>query len=204
MRFLVKSLITVGLALGLSASASATVTVTLTQVGGTYSSVAGAVASDTLVLDIVVTLAGGDAVTSVDPAFNFSSVGGFVSGTEAAFNFVGGVLLTPIGVPGADIGILGSGAVGGWEATTLAATGAPGPATFSLGTATFHLNGAAGSISFAIGGGGETVIGGPNFANITGTSTLNGFVINGAVPEPTTVAMLGMGLLGLAVSGRRR
>ena len=203
MRKLYAILIAVGLALAVGSQASA-VSITLSQAGGTYAG-EGTVPSpsDTLILDINVTLDAGDAVTGVFAAFDLNNCGGcsFTGGTEEAFSFVGGVLLTPIGAPGADIGPgVAAGTIKGWEAQTLTVTGAPGPASFTLGTASFHLNGAG---TIQIGGAsvptGDTIIGGANFVDITAMSTLGNFV----VPEPTTFAMLGLGLAGLAWAGRR-
>ena len=39
------------------------------------------------------------------------------------------------------------------------------------------------------------------FFGITGTQSLGNYTV---IPEPTTAALMGLGLLGLAVSGRRR
>jgi len=203
MRKLYAVLIAVGLAFAVAGQASA-VSVTLSQVGGTYAGPVGS-PSDTLVLSIDVTLAGGEAVTGVFAALDLNACGGcsFLGGTEQAFNFVGGVLLTPIGAPGGDIGPgVAPGTIKGWENQTLTVTGAPGPATFSIGTASFHLSGS-GTIS--VGGAsvatGDTIIGGANFVDITGTSTLGSFAY--VIPEPTTFALLGLGLAGLAWAGRR-
>jgi len=196
MRTLAKILIAVGLALAVSSTASATISITLTQTGGTYDGVS-VTPSDTLVLAISVEMQAGDALTGVFAELVYGGVGGFNSGTEQPFNFINAVLLTPIGTPGADIVDTPGVKVIGWEATTLATTGAPGPATFLIGTATFHLNGSGGVISV----GANSIVGGANFVDITGSSNLGTFSI---VPEPTTASLIGLGLLGLTVAGRNR
>jgi len=205
----------VGLAMAVGSQANA-ISIDLVQIGGTYAGEGSVpVPSDTLVLDIRVLLGAGESLTGAFVTLDLEGAQGwmgllpgcggcsFTGGTEAAFNNIGGVLLTPIGTPGADIG---PGAVGGtikgWEATTLTTAGAPGPASFSIGSASFHLNGS-GTIrvapEFIFGTSTGTVIGGANFVNITGSSSLDTFFI----PEPTTAVLLGMGLAGLAMATRR-
>ncbi len=189
MRILNRIVLTVGLALTVASQAGA-VTISLVQIGGTYDGIS-AVAGDTLTLEIEVTLGPADAVTLVDPAITFGAEvaaalpGGGPFGAcpsalacEASFNFVNGVLLAPIGAAGADIGIAAAGQLDGWEGQTLNPAGAPGPATFSLGQATFTLSGASGTIAVgAVGLPFGTVIGGAGFVDITGVSTLGSFTV---------------------------
>jgi hypothetical protein len=47
------------------------------------------------------------------------------------------------------------------------------------------------------------VIGDGTFVDIAGVSNLGTFTVT-AIPEPTTASLLGLGLLGLTVAGRRR
>ena len=212
MRTLTKLLLMVGLALTMSTSAGAVVSITLTQVGGTYSATAGAVAGDTLVLDIGYSLGPGDMVTAVDPGLVFNgSVTSFNVGgsTETGFAAYGGgaIALNPI-VQTTDIGLnpLDLSQADGWEKTTLTAGGTGTPCVFgacsSLGTAAFVLSGSSGVVSVGnVGLGGGTVIGDGTFMDIAGISNLGTFTI---VPEPTTASLLGLGLLGLTIAGRRR
>jgi hypothetical protein len=196
----------VGLALTMSTSAGAVVSIGLVQVGGTYDGVS-ANAGDTLVLNITYGLQPGDAVTLVDPALVWNgSVTSFTGGTETAFAAwsAGGVALNPIAT--GDIGLVTPQQADGWEKATTLGGGATSPCVFgactSLGTASFVLSGNSGVISVgAVGLPFGTVIGDGAFQDITLLSNLGSFTI---IPEPTTASLLGLGLLGLTVAGRRR
>lgn len=158
-------------------------------------------ASDSVTFTIQATLEASDAVTGIFVTID-SSGASFVSGTEQAFNFVNGVLLTPIGAPGSDIGPIldNPNRIGGFEAQTLSASGAPGPATFTIGSATYHIGGAFSlTMDTSIGDPGGTVVGGVDFADIS-----NDVAWGNIVPEPTTAGLLSLGLFGLVLSGRRR
>jgi hypothetical protein len=199
----------VGLALTMSTSAGAVVSITLTQVGGTYDG-ASANAGDTLVLDIGYSWDQGvDAVTLVDPALVFN---GAVSSFDAAGSTEtavalwngGGISFAPLST--GDIGLAAAGQADGWEKATILAGGATSACIFgacsSLGTASFVLSGTSGVISVgAVGLPFGTRIGDGAFQDITAVSNLGTFTI---VPEPTTASLLGLGLLGLTIAGRRR
>ena len=211
MRTLTKLLLMVGLALTMSTSAQAIISVSLVQVGGTY--VAGAAtAGDTLVLDIQYNITGASATTLIDPGLVFNgAVTSFnVAGsTETAFAaWAGGAgAISPIGT--GDIALV-SGIANGWEKGTTG-TPASAPCVFgactSMGTAAFVLSGTSGVISV----GGHGINGGTTITDGAGADiTLNGALVSlgtfqiVAIPEPTTASLLGLGLLGLTVAGRRR
>jgi hypothetical protein len=200
----------VGLALTMSTSAGAVVSIGLVQVGGTYDGVS-ANAGDTLVLNITYSIQPGDAITLVDPGIVFNgSVQSFnVAGsTETAFAAwsAGAVALNPIAT--GDIALVTPNLANGWEKGTTIAGGGSSPCVFgactSLGTAAFVLSGNSGVIAVgAVGAPGGTVIGDGTFVDIAPISNLGTFTIT-AIPEPTTASLLGLGLLGLTVAGRRR
>jgi hypothetical protein len=194
MRLLMKLMLTAGMVFAFSSQASA-VAVNLVQIGGP----ATPVPSDVITFDIQVVLEAGDAVTLIDPGIDMMGAS-FVGGTEAPYNFVGGVLLSPIAT--GDINVYAPNKVQGWEASTLNGAGAPGPATFSIGTASFHVGGPNVWLTMdtTIGGLG-TVIGGAAFADITTSTTFGNYHL---VPEPTTAGLMTLGLIGLVVAGRRR
>ena len=199
MRLLTKLLLTAGMVFAISTQASA-ISVDLVPSNPTPAP------SDNVTFQIAVTLNPSDALTGVFVTID-SAGASFVSGTEAAYSFVNGVLLTPIGAAGADIGpILGDpNRIGGFEAQTLAATGAPGGAgiTFNIGSATYHIGNGSVDLTMdtSVGDAGGTVIGGANFVDVTGATSFGNFHI---VPEPTTAGLMTLGLLGLVVAGRRR
>jgi len=199
MRKLYAVLIAAGLAFAVAGQASA-ITVNLNQIGGTYAGGGGPpTPTDTVVLDIQVVLGAAEATNGVSFAFDLTNCGGcsFIGGSEAPFNFINGVVLTPIIGGGPFVPGVAPNTIKGWEATTLTPGGAPGPATFSIGTATFHLNGP-GTLSAGGSVGTDTQLLDGNNQPVGGT--LNGFAF---IPEPTTFAMLGLGLAGLAWAGRR-
>jgi hypothetical protein len=200
MRLLIKLLLTAGMVFALSSQANA-FSVDLVQTGGP----ATPNPSDVISFNIEVTLLGGEATTLVDPAIGLIGAS-FVGGTEAAYNFVGGVLLTPIGSPNTDIGTINGGlAAAGWEGSTLTPGGAPGPAVFVLGTAVFHVNSTTVALEFdaptALGVPFGTVIGDGAFMEIQNSVSYGNFY---SVPEPTTAGLMILGVVGLAVAGRRR
>jgi hypothetical protein len=209
MRTLTKLLLMVGLALTISTSAGAVVSIGLVQVGGTYNDMVGAQAGDTLVLDITFSLQAGDFVTLLDPGLVFNgsvssfNIGGSTETGFAAFSG-GGYALSPIAT--GDIGLVTPNLADGWEKGSTVAGGGTTPCVFgacsSMGTAAFVLSGNSGMIAVgAVGVGGGTVIGDGTFVDIAGISNLGTFTI---IPEPTTASLLGLGLLGLTVAGRRR
>lgn len=227
MRLLTTSILALGFAL-LASQASATPAIFLEYNGGEAQQGAGAClgddlcaageSGDTLILNIMVSMEEGDTVTGAFASVDFNSSGGstLIGGTEESFWMVGGVLLTPIGTPGADIAYndplcCAENMVKGWEAQTLSPSGAPGPATFQLGTITFQL-----------GGGGSffveippqfvgmqtptnTVFGAADFEDITDQITRGQFALE-VVPEPSGTLLMAasLGTMGFLVRRRAR
>jgi hypothetical protein len=75
-------------------------------------------------------------------------------------------------------------------------------ASVIIGTITVHVNGGASGTVTVSNSGGADVIFGNSVTDITGQFTWGaGTVI---IPEPTTASLLGLGLFGLTVAGRRR
>jgi hypothetical protein len=230
MRTLTRILATVGLALTVGSTANADVTISLVQIGGTYSASVGANPGDTLVLAIDYSVTNGPnltGITSIDPSLQFDlTVASLTGGVEtgvATFTdptpttYSTTISMSPI-VQTSDIQTQptsGTNVADGWEKTTLAAGGAIAPCSATpaifcsrLGNATFTLTGVGGVIDT---GGvigplpfGTVVLDG-TFTNVaTGPGvSLGTFTIN-AIPEPTTASLLGLGLVGLTVAGRRR
>jgi hypothetical protein len=199
----------VALALTLSAPAGAVVSIGLVQVGGTFDPGFGPQPGDTLVLSITYALEPGDAVTLIDPGIVFTGGVSFdiAGSTETGLAaFSGGTLgLGPIAT--GDIALVTPHLANGWEKGTTIAGGGSSPCVFgactSLGTAAFVLSGEWGvTISIgAVAQPGGTVIGDGTFVDIAGSSNLGSFLI---IPEPTTAGLLGLALLGLTVTARRR
>lgn len=209
------------------ASPAYALSVSLVQIGGTASFGVGS-PGDTLVVDVRVGLEPGDSVTLVDPALLWDVEGGDVleltNAAEAAPQLVNGVFMQPINAANAILGDPASGGVGGQsfslfdavyptragstfldaiESVPVGLGTLTGPADFSIATATFVLSGLGSTdlgFSFHPVGGGDTVVGGAGFANITDTVTFNGLsVLSLPVPEPSTSVLAGIGLLGLAL-----
>jgi len=210
MRTLTKLLLMIGLALTVSTSAGATLTIGLVQTGGTYSASVGAQPGDTLVLNITWAVDAGDMFTLIDPALTFNgSVQSFnaAGSTETPAALMQGYAsFAPIAT--GDIALVPPYLANGWEkANTTPVTApcvyGPGGSCTSMGTAAFVLTGLPGLIAVEPGLGvpGGTTITDNNFNDIVGLSNLGTFTI---VPEPTTASLLGLGLLGLTVAGRRR
>ena len=80
------------------------------------------------------------------------------------------------------------------------------PSGYQIGTVTWTLNGPVGNGSSGIIVGflnpGVDGLGGAGFANIADTAAFNGATVN-VIPEPGTAGLLGLGIVGLVLAGRR-
>jgi hypothetical protein len=212
MRTLTKILMVAALAMTVSSSAGAIVTVSLTQIGGTYNGIS-AVAGDTLVLQVDYAITGGTMVSIIDPLVAFGAEAAFNSGTETGPALWEGGLASfaPLN---AGFQLVSGGVDGLEKATTFAGgVGTPGSCIFdanpggscgTLGTLSFTLSGLAGVLDLGaivqptpFG----TIIADGAGNDITAGQSLGTFSI---IPEPTTASLLGLGLLGLTLAGRRR
>lgn len=201
MRTLAKILVAVGIALAVSTTASATLSISLIQTGGTYAGAAAA--GQTLTLTIVLSgdAAGPEtAVASVDPWIDYTGLGTYTSGASLGFIAFNAGFMPELG--GGCCSVVGGAVVHGWDYGALTPPTAAPAFSVTLGTVTFTLNGTGGVIS-VLGSAGGTIIGNEAFVNVADSSGLGTFTIV-PIPEPTTASLLGLGLLGLTVAGRRR
>lgn len=117
------------------------------------------------------------------------------------FLFVGGVVGTPLGAP-----VPNSAAGGNATGQFVITVGAPGSFNPGSGDVKFGsinlVNVAAGTISIDISEAGGAV-GGPGGQDLVaaGLVTFDSITV---VPEPTTALLVGLGLVGLGVAGRRK
>jgi len=196
-------------AFGLAGSAKADATVDLLW-GGTTSAVtvAPGVSSTTLVLSVIIT-AGASGVESFGMTVDYSAGVGQVTltGFSNGADLGGGVPIFPLTLGlTVDTGTSVTNINAGSLPVAFLGTGLAAGQSFLAGTLTFHTtNVAAGSFSIfplilpastddiiAFGG-----------SVISGTTTFNGATMS-AIPEPGTLALLGLGVGGLALVGRRR
>jgi hypothetical protein len=199
--------ITVGLVSGLvalvgfagSANASATIDLVWTSSGTSTASFLSSGATDTV--SIILT-AGLNGSTGAGITVDYSALGALF--TVTLFSSTAFTMPLPFN--------LGTTNDTGTMVTNINAGGGLGPgqtllsgASFTLGTITFQRTAAPGTGSFALSTiltASDHVLDGSGSV-IDGTTTFNGGFAVSPVPEPGTLSLLGMGLGGLYVVGRR-
>jgi len=186
------------------ASASQSAVIIDFEVAG--SNPANSAPSATVTVDIYLTATGTDKVTGYQFAIKYSNVSGGASLVNAPTHSGSASWIT--GGPGLGLNT-GTAYAAAISSSTLVAaddiTAADG--AVKIGSITFHVD-AVSLAGFEVTGCFDCTIFGPtgdamliNGVNNMTTTTFHGLEI---VPEPTTASLLGLGLLGLTVAGRRR
>ena len=216
MRTLTKILMVAALALIVSSAANANVVITLTQIGGTYSATVGAQAGDTLILDVGYTITGADTHHHHRPGGRVRRprLRAFVSGSETGLALwsAGATAFNALGAPAVFIGELHGPGV------DLRRRAREGGRHLCGRQCAVHLRCSAPARDADVqphgrerrdrrGSGASAAAvrhddpDGLGAVSVTPLATLGTFTI---IPEPTTASLLGLGLLGLTVAGRRR
>jgi hypothetical protein len=178
-----------------------------------------------LTLEVGYNITGGtDDIILIDPAVAFpTAIGAFTgAGSETRMGNWGPayIAMLPIG----PVGVFTTNYLGaltyidGLEKADGSGTGANTPCNYGagcvigaagipvLGTLQFTLTGVAGVFdvsSVVLPNPFGTTIADNTGTSVLGSASLGTFTIN-AIPEPTTASLLGLGLVGLTVAGRRR
>jgi hypothetical protein len=156
--------------------------------------------SSTITVDIYLTATGASSVSGYQFAILYSGVDSGAGLVNAPTHGAAGSWTS--GGPGLllNTGTAYAAAISASTLTTPTDDIKAGDGTVHIGSIVFHVNGAA-----AVSGCVDCTAFGSTGDGITGSSlgviTFNGLTV---VPEPTTASLLGLGLLGLTVAGRRR
>ena len=183
---------------GFAGSANASATVDLLWAATGTNSITGVSTSSNIVLNVVLT-AGANGSAGGGVSVDYSLIAGDFS-VISALNYPAAPLNQSFGAP-----VITATQVQNIQAFAFP----PGPAgitagqSFLMGTITFHVDSVPlGTLSISSLIVGTDALSDGNFVDITGASTFNSAQVN-PVPEPGTISLLGMGLGGLYVVGRR-
>jgi len=154
-------------------------------------SIEGSNTPGTNVYSIVFSYAAGDQVQGYGISVNTSGTytGAFTRSAPAPF----GTNVNNVVIPGSNTGTASS-----WAAVSGGVLGPGG--TFTIGTITITVAAGQHVNPVVVVAGVDGVLEGTGFGTTVAPDQLNGLTI---IPEPTTAALLGLGLVGLVMSGRR-
>ena len=157
-----------------------------------------ATSSTTITGDIVLTIGTADtAIGGVGAGLEISadsSNATILSSTQATLAGWMALGAPTIGNPHSE-NIIGEGDLFGSGATIAAGT------SVTLGTITVHVDGGGATVLMGLTGVGDDIIASTAGGSVAGQYTFGGGQI---IPEPTTASLLGLGLIGLTMAGRRR
>jgi hypothetical protein len=182
---------------GFAGSANASATIDLLWVGTGTNTITGVAVSSSITLNVVIT-AGANGTMGGGVSIDYTSMAGDYSVTSAV-NLNGGSLPGTFGPPNITATQVGN--INAFAFPPLP-TGIGAGTSFIMGSVTFHsITGALGPFTVT-----SLFTGGDNLADSFSTPivpTFNSATVTAPVPEPGTLSLLGMGLGGLYVVGRR-